>query len=56
VPASGQGIDAGKKIAGRKRPIGVDTLGLLLAGGQRSSMTPAASRQAPQASFRSGSH
>ncbi len=31
VPAGGQGIDAGKKIAGRKRHIGVDTLGLLLA-------------------------
>lgn len=31
VPATGQGIDAGKKIAGRKRRIGVDTLGLLLA-------------------------
>ncbi|MGY3678324.1 hypothetical protein ACVWXU_001947 [Streptomyces sp. TE33382] len=31
VPASGQGIDAGKKIAGRKRHIGVDALGLLLA-------------------------
>ncbi|ALC22124.1 IS5 family transposase [Streptomyces pristinaespiralis] len=31
VPAAGQGIDAGKKIAGRKRHIGVDTLGLLLA-------------------------
>ncbi|MFG2567433.1 IS5 family transposase [Streptomyces sp. NPDC048567] len=31
VPAAGQGIDAGKKIAGRKRHIGVDTSGLLLA-------------------------
>lgn len=31
VPAAGQGIDAGKKIAGRKRHIGVDRLGLLLA-------------------------
>ncbi|MER6336670.1 IS5 family transposase [Streptomyces tendae] len=31
VPAAGQGIDAGKKIAGRRRHIGVDTLGLLLA-------------------------
>ncbi|MEU6935079.1 IS5 family transposase [Streptomyces sp. NPDC046374] len=31
VPSAGQGIDAGKKIAGRKRHIGVDTLGLLLA-------------------------
>ena len=31
VPAAGQGIDAGKKIAGRKRHIGVDTVGLLLA-------------------------
>jgi len=32
VPAAaGQGIDAGKKIAGRKRHIGVDGLGLLLA-------------------------
>ncbi|MGW4231219.1 IS5 family transposase [Streptomyces sp. NPDC004980] len=31
VPAAGQGLDAGKKIAGRKRHIGVDTLGLLLA-------------------------
>jgi transposase len=31
VPATGQGIDAGKKIAGRKRHLGVDTLGLLLA-------------------------
>ncbi len=27
--ATGQGIDAGKKIAGRKRHLGVDTLGLL---------------------------
>lgn len=31
MPAAGQGIDEGKKIAGRKRHIGVDTLGLLLA-------------------------
>jgi transposase len=31
VPATSQGIDAGKKIAGRKRHIRVDTLGLLLA-------------------------
>lgn len=31
VHASGQGIDAGKKIVGRKRSIVVDTLGLLLA-------------------------
>lgn len=31
VPATGQGIDAGKKIAGRKRHLGVDTLGPLLA-------------------------
>ena len=31
VPTAGQGIDAGKKIAGRKRHIGVDTFGLLLA-------------------------
>lgn len=31
VPAAGQGIDAGKKIAGRKRHLGVDTLGLPLA-------------------------
>ncbi len=31
VPAAGQGIDAGKKIAVRKRHIGVDTAGLLLA-------------------------
>ncbi|MGW8777559.1 IS5 family transposase [Streptomyces sp. NPDC055796] len=31
VPTASQGIDAGKKIAGRKRHIGVDTLGLLLA-------------------------
>jgi transposase len=30
VPSAGQGIDAGKKVAGRKRHIGVDTLGLLL--------------------------
>ncbi|MFE9500583.1 transposase [Streptomyces collinus] len=30
VPAAGQGIDAGKKTAGRKRHIEVDTLGLLL--------------------------
>lgn len=29
--AAGQGINADKKIAGRKRHIGVDTLGLLLA-------------------------
>ncbi|MEU6395345.1 IS5 family transposase [Streptomyces sp. NPDC046939] len=31
VPRSGQGIDAGKKIVGRKRSIITDTLGLLLA-------------------------
>lgn len=31
VPVTGQGIDAGKKIAGRERHTGVDTLGLLLA-------------------------
>ncbi|MBL1102628.1 IS5 family transposase [Streptomyces coffeae] len=31
VPTAGQGIDAGKKIAGRKRHLGVDALGLLLA-------------------------
>jgi transposase len=31
VPAAGQGTDAGKKIAGRKRGIVTDTLGLLLA-------------------------
>jgi molybdopterin biosynthesis enzyme len=31
VPAAGQGIDAGKKIAGRKRYLGADALGLLLA-------------------------
>jgi transposase len=31
VPAAGQGIDAGKKIVGRKRGIVTDTLGLLLA-------------------------
>ncbi len=31
VPAAGQDIDAGKEIAGRKRHLGVDTLGLLLA-------------------------
>ncbi len=31
VPAAGQGLDAGKKIAGRKRHIGVDTAGPLLA-------------------------
>lgn len=30
VPTSGQGIDAGKKIVGRKRSIVIDTLGLLL--------------------------
>ncbi|MCZ4103616.1 IS5 family transposase [Streptomyces sp. So13.3] len=30
VPSSTQGIDAGKKIVGRKRSIVVDTLGLLL--------------------------
>ncbi|GAA1230475.1 hypothetical protein GCM10009665_21090 [Kitasatospora nipponensis] len=30
VPADTQGIDAGKKIVGRKRSIVVDTLGLLL--------------------------
>ncbi|MER5806565.1 IS5 family transposase [Streptomyces mirabilis] len=30
VPAKSQGIDAGKKIAGRKRSIITDTLGLLL--------------------------
>uniref|UniRef100_UPI001B33D169 IS5 family transposase n=1 Tax=Streptomyces sp. GESEQ-4 TaxID=2812655 RepID=UPI001B33D169 len=31
VPAAGQGIDAGKEIAGRKHHLGVGTLGLLLA-------------------------
>ncbi|MET9692619.1 IS5 family transposase [Streptomyces sp. NPDC006514] len=31
VPAAGQGVDAGKKIVGRKRSIVTDTLGLLLA-------------------------
>ena len=31
VHAAGQGIDAGKKIVGRKRHVGVDTVGLLLA-------------------------
>ncbi|WP_399919869.1 IS5 family transposase [Streptomyces kanamyceticus] len=31
VPATSQGIDAGKKIVGRKRSIITDTLGLLLA-------------------------
>lgn len=31
VPAKNQGIDAGKKIVGRKRSIVTDTLGLLLA-------------------------
>jgi transposase len=31
VPATSQGYDAGKKIAGRKRSIITDTLGLLLA-------------------------
>ncbi|MFF0106361.1 IS5 family transposase [Streptomyces hirsutus] len=31
VHAADQGIDAGKKIAGRKRHLGVDALGLLLA-------------------------
>ncbi|MFI6513920.1 IS5 family transposase [Streptosporangium sp. NPDC050855] len=31
VPATGQGYDAGKKIAGRKRSIVTDTLGLLIA-------------------------
>lgn len=31
VPASSQGVDAGKKIVGRKRSIVTDTLGLLLA-------------------------
>ncbi|MFJ9900941.1 IS5 family transposase [Streptomyces sp. NPDC091280] len=30
VPAAGQGVDAGKKIVGRKRSVVVDTLGLLL--------------------------
>ncbi|WP_189112058.1 IS5 family transposase, partial [Streptomyces camponoticapitis] len=30
VPAAGQGIDAGKKIVGRKRSIVIDTVGLLL--------------------------
>jgi hypothetical protein len=30
VPLSTQGIDAGKKIVGRKRSTAVDTLGLLL--------------------------
>ncbi|MDG9722067.1 IS5 family transposase [Streptomyces sp. DH41] len=31
VPATGQGIDAGKEIVGRKRSIVTDTLGLLVA-------------------------
>lgn len=31
VPAASQGIDAGKKIVGRKRSIVIDTIGLLLA-------------------------
>ncbi len=31
IPAAGQGVDAGKKIVGRKRNIVTDTLGLLLA-------------------------
>lgn len=31
VHAADQGIDAGKKMAGRKRHLGVDALGLLLA-------------------------
>ncbi|GAA4118244.1 transposase [Streptomyces hundungensis] len=31
VPATSQGIDAGRKIVGRKRGIITDTLGLLLA-------------------------
>lgn len=31
VPAASQGVDAGKKIVGRKRSIVTDTLGLLLA-------------------------
>ncbi len=31
VPAAGQGIDAGKKIVGRKRSIVTDTIGLPLA-------------------------
>ncbi|CAL9618377.1 IS5 family transposase ISScl1 [Streptomyces sp. enrichment culture] len=31
VPTAGQDIDAGREIASRKRHIGVDTLGLLLA-------------------------
>ncbi|GHB68110.1 hypothetical protein GCM10010347_42790 [Streptomyces cirratus] len=30
VPAAGQGIDAGKKVVGRKRNIVTDTFGLLL--------------------------
>lgn len=29
VPTAGQGLDVGKKIAGRERHIGVDALGLL---------------------------
>ncbi len=52
VPATGQGIDAGKKIAGRKRHIGVDTIGLLLAVWVRaasvSDTTPAASTCSPR--------
>jgi transposase len=31
VPTAGQGIDAAKKIVGRRRSIATDTLGLLLA-------------------------
>ena len=30
VPAAGQGVDAGKRIVGRKRSIVIDTVGLLL--------------------------
>ncbi len=35
VPATSQGVDAGKRIVGRKRSIVTDTIGLLLAAGHR---------------------
>ncbi len=44
VPTAGQGIDAGKKIAGRKRHIGVDTIGLMKSVESRCPEMPAAGR------------
>lgn len=53
VPAAGQGIDAGKKIAGRKRHLGVDTLGLLLAVLVRTLIPHASSKASSKRSYAS---